>query len=156
MFLNDSWTLWFHDPNNNEWDEKSYVELANVATLEELVQVCEAFSGLWNKGMFFIMREHIKPIWEDEHNANGGCFSYKIMKPEVAKAWFELTALATGETLIRATERADNWDKICGISISPKRSYCILRIWISDKAWRDTCHYTIKVPSYTTIMFKEH
>jgi hypothetical protein len=35
---------------------------------------------LYSRGMFFIMREHILPLWEDESNKNGGCFSYKIYK----------------------------------------------------------------------------
>ena len=28
--------------------------------------------------MLFLMRDGIQPIWEDEKNRNGGCFSYKI------------------------------------------------------------------------------
>lgn len=153
MFLNDTWKLWFHDPNNEAWDDKSYVELATMSTLEDVVQVCDAFKDLWNKGMFFAMREHIKPTWEDEHNASGGCFSYKANKPEVSRAWFELLSLACGETLVVADKRADNWEKVCGVSISPKRTYCILRIWVADAAWGNPDYYTIHPPS---LMFKTH
>lgn len=153
MFLNDTWKLWFHDPNNEAWDEKSYIELATISTVEDVAQVGNAFRDLWSKGMFFLMREHIKPVWEDEHNANGGCFSYKSMKPDVPRDWFDLMAMASGETLVVANKRGDNWEKICGVSISPKRTYCILRIWISDKTWGDPAFYTINPPS---LMFKTH
>jgi Eukaryotic initiation factor 4E len=155
-FLNDSWVLYFHDPNNESWDEKSYMQLATMGTVTEVVQVCEAFSAIWSKGMFFVMREHIRPLWEDDHNINGGCFSFKIMRQDVPKAWFDLVATTTGETLIKESEREQNWDKVCGISISPKRNYCILRIWISDKTWGDKSHYTLKLPASSSILFKEH
>lgn len=156
MFLNDTWKLWFHDPNNESWNDDSYVELATLSSIDDVVQVCNAFKDLWSKGMFFMMREHIKPVWEDEHNANGGCFSYKAMKPEAARMWFEIVSIATGETLVVPDKRNEHWEKVCGISISPKRTYCIIRIWISDKTWGDPSLYTIKPPAYTSMMFKTH
>jgi hypothetical protein len=155
-FLNDVWSLYFHDPYNDNWDEHSYHYLGNISTAEELTQMCDAFGNMWNKGMFFLMREHIKPMWEDDHNKQGGCFSYKTMKPEVSKAWHELAARAVGETLLQPSVRGENWSKVCGVSISPKRNYCIVRIWIGDKAWSDQAKYTFQVPYYTSVMFKGH
>jgi hypothetical protein len=156
MFLNDTWKLWFHDPYCESWDEKSYIELATVSTVEEIAEVYHAFKNIWSKGMFFLMREHIKPVWEDPHNASGGCFSYKVMKPEVPTQWLHLCARATGETLISPGKRPDHWEKICGISISPKRTYCILRIWVADAAWSDPQLYTVQLPAYTAMQFKTH
>lgn len=155
-FLNDSWCVYFHEPENEAWDDASYHMVANIATASQVHGVCNAFNELWSKGMFFVMREHIKPMWEDECNKNGGCFSFKVMKSEVPGAWKQLMMMATGETLVKEEYRAEHWDKVCGISISPKRNYCILRVWISDKEMSNLKHYKLCGPSYTTILFKEH
>jgi hypothetical protein len=155
-FLNDSWSLYFHDPYNENWDEDSYNHLCNMSSVEEVVQTCESFKGLWNKGMFFLMREHIKPLWEDPYNKNGGCFSFKAMKPEVPKVWKDFVAYVVGETLVKVEHRDQNWTKVCGISISPKRNYCIIRVWISDKTWCEPANFVLKVPSYTSVLFKSH
>lgn len=156
MFLNDTWTLWFHDPTNESWDKDSYIQLATVSTVEDVAGMCEGFKELWNRGMFFLMREHIMPVWEDPHNAGGGCFSFKSMKPDVSKMWFDLVARATGETLIVRDKRPDHWEKVCGVSISPKRSYCIMRIWVADQTWSNPALYTMKLPNYTALQFKPH
>lgn len=157
VFLNDSWVLYFHDPDNEAWDEKSYHTVATMSTASEVSQVSKVFSEAWSKGMFFVMREHIKPVWEDECNRNGGCFSFKVMKPEVATFWDVFLKKVTGETMItNEKDRRENWDKICGISISPKRNYCILRLWVSEKSWNDSARFALGHPAYTSVMFKDH
>jgi len=156
IFLNDTWSLYFHDPEDEDWSEDSYKFVGNISTVEDFVAVQKTFDDMWSKGMFFIMREHIKPLWEDEHNRDGGCFSFKIMKNDVGKFWFTFAAMVVGENLLQPSHREQLWDKICGVSISPKRSFCILRVWISDKDYGDTKYYKIDVPSYTKIMFKSY
>lgn len=155
-FLNDSWTLYFHDPNNEDWDIKSYHNISSISTPADVMNVCAAFNDLWTKGMFFLMREHIQPIWEDPCNANGGCFSIKVMKPEVPNAWRSLMMMLTGETMMKPDHRSKHWDNVCGISVSPKRNYCILRVWISSRDMKNQNLYNFVQPAYTSIMFKEH
>lgn len=150
-FLNDTWTVYFHDPNDNDWTEASYRSLFNVSTVEEFTDVHSQFKDAWNQGMFFTMREHIFPVWEDEFNKTGGCFSFKIMKPEVHAYWFKLNAMLLGETLIDR----DKSPQLCGVSISPKRNFCILRIWVSVTTIRETM-FKLPLPSYTKMMFKSY
>ena len=71
------------------------------------------------------MKEGIKPMWEDKQNINGGCFSYKINNKVVTKIWKELSYALMGETL-------SDYDIINGITISPKKNFCIIKIWISN------------------------
>lgn len=156
VFLNDRWCLYFHDPLDEKWDAASYKEIYSISTVQELVNLCSSFKTLWSRGMFFLMREHIGPMWEDENNKNGGCLSYKIMKPDVPDAWFQLAAQVLGETVMTANSRPENYDKVCGISISPKKNYCILRIWISSPDVQDMSNFTVQVPPYTTVMYKPH
>jgi hypothetical protein len=101
------------------------------------------------------MREHIRPEWEDPLCREGGCISYKINKPDVPKAWFELCAKALGECLYR--EPLPQGDSpVCGVSISPKRNYCILRIWISKSTFSDVGFYNLKLPLSATVSYKPH
>jgi len=101
-FLNDSWTWYAHDPADDKWTLDSYDALCTVSTAKEFVQAHRAFSGLLTRGMHFLMRSHVKPIWECKENENGGCLSIKIMKNDVANAWFDLGALLLGETLVKS------------------------------------------------------
>ena len=150
-FLNDSWALYFHDPNDNDWTETSYNTLFTLSTIEEFIDVHRKFKDIWNQGMFFMMRQHIFPVWEDEHNKNGGCFSFKIMKADVHAFWFKLCSLVLGETLTDTTYMND----ICGVSISPKRNFCILRIWVASQTIKDSM-IKIQLPTYTKLLFKSY
>lgn len=157
-FLNDSWMLYFHDPDRDAWDIDSYEPLATASTVEDVVDIHAVLKNYWAHGMFFMMREHILPIWEDRHNKEGGCLSFKIMKGEVPDHWFELMARVAGENVLKAAGPAssDAWEKICGVSISPKRHFCILRIWVAEPSMRDETQYALTLPSYTTMMFKSY
>lgn len=156
VFLNDRWTMYFHDPNDENWEKCSYKELCNISTPQEFVDTAAAFQGLWAKGMFFMMREHVGPMWEDEHNKNGGCLSFKIMKPDVPKAWFQLCSKLLGESIFIPEFRFIDFDKVCGASISPKKNYCILRIWVSTPDVQQVSRYELDVPAYTTVLYKPH
>lgn len=155
IFFNDSWNLYFHDPDNNNWDIDSYVLLSSVSSIQDWIRISESFKQVWNKGMFFLMREYIQPIWEDENNKHGGCISFKIWKNEVADYWFELGSRALGETLLTDNQKI-NWQMISGISISPKRNYCIARIWLKQDTIKESANYSIQLPSYSKVIYKSH
>ena len=72
-------SIYFHDPYDMNWDANSYKFITTISSVEDFVNIYKAFEDLWLRGMFFIMREHIMPRWEDEHNINGGCLSFKVI-----------------------------------------------------------------------------
>lgn len=154
-FLNDTWQMYFHDPDKDAWDIESYEQLASLSTVEDVVDIHHVLRGHWACGMFFLMREHILPIWEDRHNKEGGCLSYKIMKPDVPEYWFELMCRAVGENVL-AKESQGVWEKVCGVSISPKRHFCILRVWVAEQDMRDVERFAITLPGYTTMMYRSY
>lgn len=154
QFLDDCWTLHFHDPDDALWTRSSYKQLGNVSTVPDWVQADITYGDMWSKGMFFLMREHIAPLWEDPHNKNGGCLSYKVNKPDVSKVWFKLCAQALGNTLLKSSD--NEHDVVCGVSISPKRSYCILRIWIGKSSHSTPTMFNIDPPEYTQVLWKTH
>lgn len=153
QFLEETWSLHFHDPDNNEWTKSSYKLITNVSTPDEWAHTDLAFKDMWQKGMFFLMREYIQPLWEDPNNTNGGCFSYKVNKPDATEYWYKLAAQLLGNTLGKTKEISDT---ICGISVSPKRNYCIIRIWLGKNDFADIKHYNVDIPEYTQVMYKEH
>ena len=77
--LANRWTLWAHLPHNTDWSITSYIPIATFTTVEDTLAVTETLpSILVENCMLFIMKEGIKPTWEDPKNRNGGCFSYKV------------------------------------------------------------------------------
>ena len=153
LFLPESWTLYFHDPDNNQWTANSYKIISNFNTVQDWCYTDMSFTQLWQKAMFFIMREYIQPLWEDPHNCNGGCFSFKVNKPDAGQYWFKLGSQLLGGTLGKTVE-VDN--KICGISISPKRNYCILRVWVESHEYNNIDLFNLELPIYSQVMYKSH
>ncbi len=152
--LNSEWNLYFHDPTNPNWDISSYTLLDKVSSLNSWIRLFQSFKNAWNKGMFFLMRGDIKPIWEDDKNKDGGCISFKLWKTDVNETWLELSGKLIGEVLLNDIKLY--WNKINGISITPKRSYCVIRIWLCDDCAKDVSTYNIKPPSYSKMIYKSH
>ena len=63
-YINDVWSLYFHDPYDMNWDNSSYKFITTISSVEDYINIFKAFEDLWQRGMFFIMREHIMHRWE--------------------------------------------------------------------------------------------
>jgi hypothetical protein len=128
--LSDKWTLWAHLPHNTDWSIKSYIPISTFATVEDTLAVTETLpSILVENCMLFMMREGIKPTWEDPKNRNGGCFSYKVSNKHVYKVWKDLTYVVVGSSI---SKNANFVNCVTGITISPKKNFCIIKIWMTD------------------------
>ena len=101
------------------------------------------------------MRKGIIPVWEDVNNRKGGCFSYKIANKQVYSIWKDLTYMLVGETL---SENKDFVKTITGITISPKKSFCIMKIWTSTCEFQDPNIITSMINGLTSVgcIFKKH
>jgi len=128
--LNDRWTLWAHLPHNTDWSITSYIPISTFTTVEETLAVTETLpSVLVENCMLFMMKEGIKPTWEDPKNRNGGCFSYKVTNKNVYKVWKDLTYVVVGATI---SSNANFVSCVTGITISPKKNFCIIKVWMTD------------------------
>jgi hypothetical protein len=128
--LKNNWTLWAHLPHNTDWSIKSYIHIFTFKTIEETIAVTETLPPvLVENCMLFIMREGVRPIWEDPKNKNGGCFSYKVSNKNVYKVWKDLTYVIVGETV---SKNMNFVNSVTGITISPKKNFCIIKIWMTD------------------------
>ena len=128
--LNSKWTIWFHKSDDNNWDFDSYIKLADFNTIEEYSIIMNTFkpSHIQN-ALLFVMRNDIKPMWEAEENKNGGCISFKIYRNFIYESWKQLNNYLISENILK---EVNNSNKINGISISPKKTFSIIKIWFCD------------------------
>lgn len=132
--LNSKWVVWYHNPSDKSWDKDSYKDILEIESLEDffvLKNSWEKCLPLVSEGMFFIMRKLktnkvIYPQWEDINNKHGGYWSFKIDKASAQDVWFKLCGFTMGEYICESPDESLN---VNGISISPKKNFCIIKIW---------------------------
>jgi hypothetical protein len=133
--LSDEWCLWAHLPHDTDWSLNSYKNIYTMKTAENAVSINESLPPrLVSNCMLFIMRKGITPLWEDPKNRSGGCFSYKVSNKSVHECWKILTYNLVGGCLSNNSKLQNN---ITGITISPKKTFCIIKIWMGNCDFQD-------------------
>lgn len=152
-FLNDVWTLYFHDPANTDWNLKSYVNVITFSSVSEYASVAKAINEKVNRGMFFMMREHVFPCYDDKANINGGCFTIKVSNADAGEFWNEMCVRSLSESLFGPSTQNE---LVNGISISPKRGFCIFKVWMAACPEEEIDPARLKLPKGVVgdVMFK--
>ena len=162
--LNSTWVIWYHNPSDNNWETSSYKKLYEFNTLEDFF----TFQNTWknnlprlNLSMMFMMKkldnyEYIYPMWEDTNNQPGGCWSFKVPSLNIDNVWLQLCFHVITEN----TSHCPNVnDSINGISFSPKKGFCIVKIWNSttDIKEADELNESMdKFMNLSTCIYKSH
>jgi hypothetical protein len=135
--LNDKWILYNHLPSVKDWTIEGYnIIMKDIDTVEKVITLNRNLpDNMIKYSMLFYMRNGISPLWEDKNNKSGGCFSYKVLNKHVVQVWKNMVYLISGETL---AEDESYMNAINGITISPKKNFCIIKIWIKDTKHQDT------------------
>jgi len=129
--LNNNWTCWIHYQNDNIWTLDRYQNITTITNLKEALLFIENLDeNIIKKTMLFFMKDSILPLWESEDNINGGCFSYKISNINIVNIFKILLYKILGNTLSNNEKTLNN---INGLSISPKKNFCIIKIWMRNK-----------------------
>ena len=130
---NTSWILWHHNPADKKWGLDSYNKLCEMKSIQDFWKVYTNWDDHLPPvydGMYFLMRNSsdgiIYPLWEDKQNCNGGYWSFKVDKEHSNELWEALSIHCIGEKL---TKDIENCMEINGISISPKKNFCVIKIW---------------------------
>ena len=135
LFLNTYWTVWKHDSDCNVWTEDSYKNIYTLNSIGSMWRFLNNFH-LFDKVkyQFFVMRNKIKPIWEDNNNRHGGqcsikfeCFSRNGKIDCGTIAMVNICLLMMNETLIPY----DNTD-INGVSYTIKNKSILIKIWCKN------------------------
>ncbi|MEW5315124.1 MAG: hypothetical protein WDW38_006575 [Sanguina aurantia] len=160
VMLQDTWTFRFHDPNNSDWTMPSYVSMANVSSVADMWDVHMGMQQHLTEGMFFVTREHVFPCWDDASNIKGGCISLKVLKTELHTFWEEILIGMLGETLLVLPPEdscsEDAWSLINGISTSPKRYYCIVKLWLRDGGNSQREHFRLPCNYQGEVLYKSN
>ena len=129
--LSCKWTLWAHLPHNTDWSIKSYIPISTFSTIEETTAIMETLPSIMVENcMLFMMRQGVEPRYEDIKNRKGGYFSNKVLNKNVYKVWKELSYVTVGESVINNT---NIMNCVTGITISPKKNFCIIKIWMTNR-----------------------
>lgn len=155
IFLNDIWAVYFHDPYDNNWTTSSYQRIGDISTMDDYWSHQLSLKHQVHKGMFFLMREHVFPCWDDPANISGGCLSIKVLKDDMGEFWEDMSMKMVGEILLK-DEFKNKWSKINGISTSPKKHFCIIKIWVSDEDMADKLMYDVKKMYHGDIIYKSN
>jgi|TARA_X000000950_G_scaffold211895_1_gene254926 hypothetical protein len=135
-YLNGKWDLYYHLPTDNNWTLSSYKTLMkDIDSVEKVIRLNEAIpDNSIKNSMLFLMRSQVTPLWEDPKNRGGGCFSFKVLNKQVYEIWKALFYALCGETLC---SNHSHFELINGITISPKKHFCIIKIWFANCDYQD-------------------
>ena len=153
--LSDKWVLWAHLPHDTDWTLKSYYKIHAFNDLKDSILLNNSFSDDFIRNcMLFLMKDAINPIWEDPNNKNGGCFSFKVNNKDVPSLWKILLYTIVGQTVSNDEKFLKN---ICGITISPKKTFCIIKIWTRTCDYQNpTILNNIQGLNISGCIFKKH
>jgi hypothetical protein len=122
--------LYYHLPNDKNWKFESYKLIQTLSTIEETISLNENLpNNIIKYCMLFMMKTGILPIYEDPRNIHGGYFSYKVYNKYVVDIWKKMVYAFCGGSIMTNKE---NMKYVNGITISPKKNFCILKIWLEN------------------------
>lgn len=148
--LTNSWNFYIHLHNVDDWSYSSYHKIITLVTAEQAILLNEEINfELMKKTMLFVMKDNIKPMWEDAANKEGGGFSFKVHNKYIEGVWKKLCFMLLGGSLSK--------ELINGISLSPKKSFCIVKVWMKNCLHMDpSILANIEYMDKTGCIFKKH
>ena len=135
--LNTNWCLWYHSINDTNWKKNSYKNLYTIQNLYDLKGINNTIDKIHlQNSMFFIMKENIFPTWEDPDNREGCCISFKISGSVLKEQWDLIMNNILIEDILKDKS---NSEYLNGISISPKKEFNIIKLWLrkNDESYTD-------------------
>jgi hypothetical protein len=131
--LNDKFVLWYHHEPTN-WKLEGYRQIYTIENIHDYwtlfnnINIIDGITSLH----FFLMREGVTPLWEDDKNKNGGCWSIKVTKDMAENIWELLSILLISDEILHKKTESES---VNGLSICIKNnSSAIIKIWISNNS----------------------
>jgi len=133
-FPSGSWTLHFHDPEDNTWSPDSFQKIGTFSNYSELWGTLKHIGDeRFLSGMYFLMKDPYLPLWEHRTNIQGGTYCVKVPESKAIETFQRYIAAAILE--IVAT---DVNNKIVGVTISPKKGFHIIKLWnLNSKLYKN-------------------
>ena len=137
MHLNSTWKVWIHENDNPNWDIGSYINIYTMDTIDKMWRFLNTFDAL-NKTQqqYYIMREGIMPIWEDNNNKHGGICSIMIDNvnkyEKFPKSMIGIDSFVAFCVLVMNESFVQNNLDINGINYSVKNKNILIKLWVKD------------------------
>jgi len=98
-----------------------------------------------SEGMFFLMRDPLPPLWENFNHIYGGAYSIRVIKKDAGEAFITYGIAAILEAIT-----SDPANVVNGISISPKKTHNIIKVWNSNwTKFRSPSELALLLPGLT-------
>lgn len=132
-FLNAPWTVYTHDAVSSNWSEDTYTTIYTIDSIGNFINFFSAFPSIQDPQIqIFIMRNKIKPIWEDNENRNGGICSLRFAHSEFDKVNFGSLIMTTLSLLLLNETLTTNDSELNGISYSIKKGSVLIKLWCKN------------------------
>ena len=112
-------------------DKKEYeVQVKKIAEFDTVEDFWSIFQHLRKPDScragieYFMFKDPIKPMWEDENNKNGGRISIKLRKEYTTIIWEEMIFVLIGGILPKEMK-----EEINGIVVTSRKEFNTLQIW---------------------------
>lgn len=120
-----SWTAYFHEPEDILWTAASYKLLQKFTCWEAIgAFLTELGTHKTTNGLLRIMKGDISPLWENKANIRGGSYCLKVPRRSAIEVFRRYLAAAAVNCCAK-----DAANEIVGVTISPKKGFCIIKIW---------------------------
>jgi hypothetical protein len=148
--LDNKWAVYFHDYMDTNWNRESYEKLVEITNIIDFWTVFNIVKDKLCLGMFFFMKQNIFPKWDDNDNTKMSYVSIKILKSNASGFMENILITLFNETLYK-----NHPEMINGISISPKKNFCICKIWINstDEIHKNATLYSLPKDYYGEVVF---
>jgi len=136
MKLHSTWTVWIHENSDQSWSIQSYKAIYRISNVGEMWRFLNYFDNLdKTTRQYYIMRDGITPVWEDNNNKNGGICSIMLENVNRNKnnrsdicidCFIAICCLVFNESFVK-----NNMD-INGLCYSIKQRNVLIKLWIKD------------------------
>ena len=149
--LNTQWNVWYHH-SMDDWTIKGYRKIFDIKTVNDFWKFFNNINciGGINNLHFFLMRDGITPIYEDQKNRNGGVWSMLTQPNKSYELWENIAVKMIGETLINESMT------ITGLSINLKNGIPVIKIWNNDKSKNSVSFLPILPHLSSEIVYRHH
>uniref|UniRef100_A0A6C0BDA7 Uncharacterized protein n=1 Tax=viral metagenome TaxID=1070528 RepID=A0A6C0BDA7_9ZZZZ len=145
--LHSQWNVWIHDKQNTEWGIETYENILCVDNVGSMLRFCKSFRNLDKYArQYYVMRNGIMPIWEDNNNKGGAICSILMEHMAVdltlgdigVQSFIIICILVMNESFVR--------NNICinGMSYSIKSGCVLIKFWI--KNYKENYDFVEKIP----------
>jgi len=149
-----TWTLWYHDPSNNDYSLESYIKIYEVTSVAEFWSLIDGIpKDVWESGMFFFMKTGIRPLWDAPENDKGGAWSKRVDAADTHTVFIDCMVHCLAESFLK-----NHNDSVVGVTVSPKGQFHIVKVWNSTTTVCDRKLFSpsLKMKLGDDIAYKAH